>query len=451
VEPHIQYATAPDGVRIAFWALGAGPALVVTPITGFSHVQLEWEHEPLRDWLAALGGGRMLIRYDGRGCGLSDRAVDTFSLDDQVHDMRAVFERLGLQRVALLGMFHGGPVAIEFAARYPEQVSHLILWCSYARFADIAAAPRVEAARAIREALWQKDWDLLSELWGFLLSGTGGEEQHRWFASYMRQSADPDTLQQLYLAVRTYDVSHRLKDVAAPTLVVHRRGLKFADVGANRNIASVLPNARMILLEGDSFLPHIGDARAALDVMREFLGPGSSTPPAHAGAFRTILFTDIEEHTPLMARLGDEAGRELLREHDRITRTMLREHGGEEVKAMGDGFMASFASVTLAVQCAIALQRAFESRNDAAAEQLHIRVGLNAGEPIAEDGDYYGAAVIAASRITAHARGGEIVASNVVRELCAGKGFLFGDRGLVPLRGFDDPVRVFEIVWRQAG
>jgi class 3 adenylate cyclase len=150
----------------------------------------------------------------------------------------------------------------------------------------------------------------------------------------------------------------------------------------------------------------------------------------------------------MMQRLGDEKGRAVLREHEEIIRDALKQHAGAEVKTMGDGFMASFSSVSKAVECAIALQKAFTQRNQDAPEPLAIRVGLNAGEPIEEDGDLFGATVILASRIAASAAGGEILASDVVRGLCAGKGFLFTDRGEHVMRGFEDPVRVYGISWQ---
>jgi class 3 adenylate cyclase len=148
----------------------------------------------------------------------------------------------------------------------------------------------------------------------------------------------------------------------------------------------------------------------------------------------------------MMSRLGDERGRVVLRDHETITRRILNENGGTELKTMGDGFMASFGSVTSAVECAIALQRAFAEREG---EPLSVRVGLNAGEPIEEDGDLFGATVILASRIAAKAEGGEIFVSDNVRSLSAGKGFLFADRGEFVAKGFEEPVRVYDVRWRE--
>ena len=146
-------------------------------------------------------------------------------------------------------------------------------------------------------------------------------------------------------------------------------------------------------------------------------------------------------------RLGDAKGREVLRTYERIVREALRAHSGSEVKATGDGFMASFTSATQALECAVDMQRAFAAHNESAEEPIRVRIGLNAGEPIAEDEDLFGTAVNLAARIAAQAAGGEILVANVVRELAAGKGFLFADRGEVVIRGFEDPVRLYEVRW----
>jgi class 3 adenylate cyclase len=181
-----------------------------------------------------------------------------------------------------------------------------------------------------------------------------------------------------------------------------------------------------------------------------------------AGGLCTILFTDVEGSTALTQRLGDAKAREVLRAHERIVREALQAHGGSEVKALGDGFMASFSSATRALECAIAMQKAFADWNagvgaglappDGAASSaptIRVRIGLNAGEPIAEEKDLFGTAVNMAARIAAEAEGGEILASDVVRQLVAGKGFLFSDRGEVELKGFEEPVRLYEVRWRE--
>ncbi len=236
-------------------------------------------------------------------------------------------------------------------------------------------------------------------------------------------------------------------------MVLHRRQLPWLSVDFAKDLASRIPNARLALLEGELGAYALGDSQAVLEAIDEFLGDGEEARtlawPAEPGAFRTIVFTDVEGSTALTQRLGDAAARELLREHERMVREALKAHGGSEVKTMGDGFMASFSSATKALECAIAMQRAFEQRNESAEERIRVRIGLNAGEPIAEEDDLFGTAVNRAARITATAKGGEILVANVVRELAEGKDFLFADRGEANLKGFDEPVRLYEVRWRE--
>jgi class 3 adenylate cyclase len=222
-------------------------------------------------------------------------------------------------------------------------------------------------------------------------------------------------------------------------------------------MAATIPDARLVLLEGGA----LGETDKIVRAIGELLETGTKVKTSEtqaastitASGVRTILFTDVVEHTEMMHRLGDKGGRDVLRRHEETTRRVLQENGGDEVKTMGDGFMASFASVTGAVECAVALQRAFEDDHhgagvDSGHEPIHVRIGLNAGEPIEEGGDLFGSTVIMASRIAAQAEGGEILTSDVVRGLCSGKGFLFADRGENVLRGFEDAVRLYEVRWR---
>jgi class 3 adenylate cyclase len=184
----------------------------------------------------------------------------------------------------------------------------------------------------------------------------------------------------------------------------------------------------------------------------DFMGLGEA--PTGSGRVTTVLFTDLVGHTEMMQRLGDDKGRDVLREHERITRELLKEYGGAEVKTMGDGFMASFGSVTRAMDCAIALQRAFAAWGQEGAggragghagPPLQVRVGMNAGEPIEEDGDLFGSTVI----LAAQAGAGEILIPEPLRHLLSGKSYVYADRGEVLPKGFDEAVRLYEVRWQE--
>jgi class 3 adenylate cyclase len=447
MEPRIQYAQTADGVSIAFWTLGEGMPFVHTSLI-FSHIQLEWQYPECRRWYERLAEKRKLVRYDARGVGLSERDVADYSLDARVTDLEAVADRLGLERFALLGMAISGPVAIAYAARHPERVSHLLLWNTYARASDWSRSPQVQAVRALMD----KDWAFYTETLAHALLGWSAGEEARRYAALIRESITREALPTVARALNEVDVTALLPQVSSPTLVLHRRQVPMPDISVARGLASRIPDARLALLEGSSLAAYLGDMEAVLQAIDEFLGEGEEAAagaeaPA-AGAFRTILFTDVEGSTALTQRLGDAKAREVLRAHERIVREALKAHGGSEVKTMGDGFMASFSSATRALECAIAMQRAFAAHSESAEESIRVRIGLNAGEPIAEEEDLFGTAVILAARIAAKAEGEEIVASDVVRQLVAGKGFLFSDRGDVALRGFEDPVRLYDVRWR---
>ena len=446
MEPRIQYAKTSDGVSIAFWTLGQGKPLVQMPRLPFSHIQMEWQIPELRTWYERLAATRTLVRYDARGTGLSDRDATDSSLDAQVMDLEAVVDRHGLDRFALFGIATSGPAAISFAARQPKRLSHLLLWCAYARASDFFDSPRVQGMLALMD----KDWALLTESAAQFAYGWLGVDSAHRYAAYLRESVTQSAALAAYHALAQVDVTDLLPQVRPPALVMHLRQIPHPSLDAARAIASGIPNARLAVLEGEVLAPWMSETDATHQAIDEFLGEGADAEaraePLERGAFRTILFTDIVGHTEMMSRLGDERGREVLREQESITRDVLKQHSGTEVKTMGDGFMASFGSVTKAVECAIALQRMLAGREG---EPLSVRVGLNAGEPIEEDGDLFGATVILASRIAAKAEGGEILVADTVRGLCSGKGFLFADRGEFVAKGFEDPVRLFEVRWQE--
>ena len=447
MEPRVRYAQASDGVSIAYWMVGEGPVLVQTPFVPFSHIEMEWQVPEIRHWYERLAEGATLVRYDGRGNGLSQRDCTDHSLDAQLLDLRAVVDSVGPDPVSLMGIFHSGPVALTYAARYPERISHLILWCTYARGSDYWKAAQAEGLRALR----QTDYALFLQTAAHELLGWAHDDQANRFADLMHEAASPDEADRLIAATRDFDVEGVLPEIMCPTLVMSRRQLRWMDVSLSRYLASGIEGARLALVDGPSPYPAAGEIESVLEPIDDFLGRDRRRPSSAARRpLRTVLFTDLVGHTQTLARLGDELGRQFLREHERITREALRSFGGSEVKTLGDGFLASFDGVTDAIECALDLQTKLDDWNasDAARDLsiMEIRVGLNAGEPIHEDGDLFGATVILASRIADQADGGEILVANTVRELCLGKGFEFTDRGHFQAKGFEEPIRVWRVV-----
>ena len=446
MELRMQYATAPDGVRIAFGTAGEGPYLVRVPSLPFTHSQLEWETGS--SFYADLAANWTVVQMDPRGVGLSDRDVEDFSLEKRILDIQAVLDKAGIESAPLHTVGWSAAAAVAFAVRHPERVSHLILDDAQVRIEEFMALPQVKALDHLVD-----EWDTFLEYLTYMLYGYSREEA-KPVVEFMKRTVSAEGARKVFDTLRGDDVTDLLSEVTQPALVLQHTGTSPQAVATAREISALIPNARLVLIDGQ-----VADGTdRILRAIAELVGrepAASRAEMAHReSGVRAILFTDIVDHATMMARLGDERGRDVLREHESMTRLLLAEHGGDEVKSMGDGFMASFGSVTRGVECAIRLQRAFAERNEKAAEPLNVRVGINAGEPIEEGGpdgrvDLFGTTVILASRIAHRADAGEILVANTVRELCAGKRFLFADRGDFVAKGFEDPVRIYEVRWRE--
>ena len=447
MDPRVRYVRTADDVGIAYWTVGQGRPLVQTPLVPFSHIEAEWQHPEMRRWYERLGNGATVVRYDARGTGSSERQVTDYSLDAHVRDLEAVVAGLGEGPVDLVGVFHTGPAAIAFAARNPERVRRLVLWTTYARGADYWRANQSEGLRTLR----QTDYDLFLRTGAHELIGWSQGEMADRFADVMRRAVEPDTADRLIAETRDFDVTNELAAITCPTLVVHCRDLHWLDIALSRGLAAGIEDAHLAMIDGGSPLPGAGDIDDAAGLLEQFLGMDSPAAPPVPDSVRIVLFTDLVGHTHLVEELGDERGRDLLREHERLTRAALAMHGGIEVKTLGDGFMAAFGSVTGALRCAVAIQRSVATWNTSEVAQglapLAIRIGLAAGEPIEEDDDLFGASVILASRIAARAGAAQILVANTVRELGLGKDFTFEDRGDFAPRGLSEPVRVWELLW----
>jgi class 3 adenylate cyclase len=255
--------------------------------------------------------------------------------------------------------------------------------------------------------------------------------------------------------LREVDITEHLSDIRCPTLVVHGTDVEVA-IAPSQELAARIRGATVRVLPGRFYQLFLEGwelpAKIILDFLEEASTSEEAPPPRDvASAFRTVVFTDVADHTAMMRRLGDKRGREVLREHERITREVLAETGGTAVKSLGDGFMASFTSAQEALEYATAVQRRFTAVGAVAGiEPVRLHVGINAGEPIADANDLFGVSVILASRAASEAQGGQVLVTNVVRELVAGKGFVFVEAGDFEMKGFDEPVRLYELQWRDA-
>lgn len=246
MEPITQYFRAPDGVNIACWTLGEGFPLLIVPSPMFSNIQLEWQIPEFREWYEAVGEGRRLCGYDARGSGLSERQPRDQSLEAQVSDLEAAVERLGLERLDLFAAFHSGPIAITYAVRHPERVRRLILFASYATAADYIAVPRVAALRA----LLAMDWEAYVQTVAFYSFGMD-ERRAQLMENFVKETTTQQSLLRLMDDVNRFDVKHLLDKVQAPTLVIHRRKLRWPTLEIGQELAASIANARMVVVEGE--------------------------------------------------------------------------------------------------------------------------------------------------------------------------------------------------------
>jgi class 3 adenylate cyclase/pimeloyl-ACP methyl ester carboxylesterase len=419
---------------------------VIPPTLIASHIQREWEWDVRRTAFELLAKRATVIRYDSRGLGLSPHEPLDFSAEAAILDLTAVVERLGLDRFALYATQWGGDVIFAYPAHHPERVSHLIV--------SVPPVPREFFRQvAVVRAIADEDWNLFTEILARITGGWDFPEAPMVAAVYREHTRDSFDMAAQAIRSSFLPPDTLLAAIRAATLILHSTGSNQDNhLEVAQRLAGAIPGAHMIGIPGIPVGSSINETvvSAVLDFINTApAAPGAPIPPPQVdiSAVRTIVFTDVEGSTALNERLGDEGARQVLREHERLTREALGAHGGSEVKAMGDGFMAWFPSATRAVDCAIALQRSLNSQ--LATHNSAIRIGINAGEPIAEGDDLFGASVIAAARIAAAALGGQILAADVVRQLLAGKGFSFTDQGEHSLKGFDEPARLYEVRWRE--
>jgi class 3 adenylate cyclase len=454
--PPIRYVHTSDGVSLAHTVFGEGPPLFYAFAgPGLSFFELEWEFPGLVAQYEAIARERTVVRFDWRNSGLSTRSVDDVGPAAQIRDLRALQEHLGFERVAL--RVHGSArTAIRYAASYPERVSALIL--SSPSVKPLESSQTSSVSQQLLRIAADADWRLFARLLAVRLAGWEGPEP-AWFAKLIETAADPDDFFRTSAATSSDDVTELLGAVRCPALIIQRRdppNYFFEDDDAEAHLADSrlltrdLPDSQLIILEGSSMMITSDPAStsALLGFLRE-ADPADSIPAETAAAVpvRTIMFTDIVGHTEMMQSLGDARGRELLRDHEQITRNALAQHGGGEVKTMGDGFLATFASTQQALECAATLQRTFTTQPGA---PFSVRIGINAGEPIDDDSDIFGSSVIVAARIGARAHGGQVLVSDVVKQLATGKGFAFEDFGEHTLKGMQQPFRIWELDWANA-
>jgi class 3 adenylate cyclase len=433
MEPHIHYARTADGVNIAYFAIGEGPATLYLILPG-SHLEAEWRIDALRMAYSTAAQRGTFIRMDPRGFGLSDRDVDDFSLDAMVSDIEAVVEELGFEKIRVYANAMMSVPGLSFAARHQTIVSHLALMPGVVRI-NYASNERVQALAGLAKA----DWKLASETFMRLFFPNLPEEMRKSFAEMVRSAVDLPTMEKAFEASSEWDGEDDARSLTVPTLLLHLESDANQDLATTRYVASLIKGSRVAFADGpfeaasvaNSFFAGRPAARAERDATRRV-----------AQGLTVMLFADIVDSTALTERLGDSAFREKARELDAALRTIIRDHDGTPIegKLLGDGVLATFASARQAIGAALACGRAGDSGG------LPLHLGLHAGDVIREENNVYGGAVNIAARIAAESPPGDVLVSQTVRDLArTSAGVAFEDRGERQLKGVGEPVRMFEV------
>ncbi len=436
--PETHYAKSGD-VHIAYQVTGDGPMdLVLVP--GFvSHLDADWDSPARTRLLQRLSSFCRLIRFDKRGTGLSDK-VRIPTLEQRMDDVRAVMDAVGSEKAVLFGNSEGGPMSILFSATYPARTTALIIYGSYARRLRSPDHPYGKTPEQ-----WQAFLQRLEREWGgpaaidiFAPSQAADPQFQQAFARYFRQAASPGTAVEIMRMNGEIDVRPALPVIRVPTLILHRTGDRLTEIGQARYMASQIQGARLRELSGDDHVWASGNGDAVVDEIEEFL-TGARHDPEPDRILATVLFTDIAGSTERAAALGDRRWHELLEQHHAMVRRKLSEFRGREIDTAGDGFLMSFDGPARGVRCANAIL------NDARGLDLELRAGLHTGECAFMEGKLSGLAVHIGARVASNAEPGEVLVSSTVKDLVAGSGLRFADRGMHALKGVPGEWRIFAL------
>jgi class 3 adenylate cyclase len=436
--PETKYAKS-GGVHIAYQVFGEGELdLVLVP--GFTtHVELAWEYEPSARFLEGLASFARVITFDRRGSGLSDPVADAPTLEQRMDDVRAVMDAAGCERAALLGLSEGVPMSILFAATYPARVRALVCVGGMARTTYAEDYPWGTPAEALTESVV----DLIAPHWGdgsiievSAPGQAGNPEARAHWGRLERSTASPGMMLALAQMFLDIDVRDVVPSVHAPALILHRTRDLLVNVGHGRWLAEHLPNAKLVEFEGDDHLFWFQGSEELLGALQEFL-TGARAVPIPDRVLATVLFTDIVDSTRTAVELGDRHWREVLERHQRAVRAELDHFHGREVKSTGDGFLATFDGPARAIRCASAILRSSETSG------LRVRAGLHTGECETMGDDIGGIAVHIAARVSAQADPQELLVSRTVKDLVAGSGLRFTDRGIHTLKGVPDAWQLY--------
>lgn len=431
--PNTQYAKSGD-IHIAYQVYGDGAANVVL-VPGFiSQIETYWENPNWANWLERLGQFAKVALFDKRGTGLSDRGVAVPDMDKRMDDIRAVMDAASMETAYVLGISEGGSLASVFAAYQPQRCDGLILYGAFARFES-----------------WFPTEEALNELFGYaeehwgsgaalpLFCPDSGDEPsfQEWWGKYERRGASPRDLIEIMKVNSQIDITDILPAIKARTLVLHRTEDALIDIDGGRTLARMIPDSRLVEFAGRDHFAFVGKDRDKILAEIESFVTGSKPKPVFDRVLAAVVFTDIVDSTSQAQALGDEAWHKQLEAHNSVIREQISRFRGNEVKSLGDGFLATFDGPGRAIHCAKAIGE------EVSKLEVEVRIGVHTGEVEVTADDVRGIAVNIASRISGLGGGGDIVVSRTVKDLVAGSGLEFEDMGTHRLKGLSDEWQIF--------
>lgn len=429
--PDTLYARSKNG-HVAYQVIGEGPQDLVVIPSWLNNIDAMWDEPSLAHFLRRLSTFSRLLCFDKRGAGASDTVSlsELPTLEQWSDDVRTVMDAAGSKRAALLGLGAGGQMAMLFAATYPQLTSSLILVNTSAR-----RLRDVDYPWGLPEDRLPQRLERIEELWGtggnldFIAPSMAQDENfRRRYARFERFAMGPCAARAILSAGWISDLRNVLPAIRVPTLVLHRRGDQFIRIDHGRFLAEHIPSAKFVELPGQDHLFYVGETEKMISEIQEFL-TGMRTAPEIDRVLATVLFTDIVGSTELAADIGDRAWRQIIGAHNDITRGEISRYRGREIRFTGDGFLITFDGPARAIHSAQAIAQAIQPLG------IEIRAGLHTGEIQFTDDDINGIAVHIGARVLAKAGVGEIVVSNTVKDLVAGSGIRFNDRGVHVFKG----------------
>ena len=424
--PETRYARSGD-VAIAYQVVGDGPVDLVVVPGAISNIDLEWDEPRIAAYHRKLASFSRLILFDKRGTGLSDQVLGVPTLEERMDDVRAVMDAAGSERAVLMGSSEGAAMSALFAATHPERTAALVLYGAYPAV-KLKSRERFEGTLAALPDSWGSRESADEDLRMYAPSVAHEPALRAWWPRYIRASASPGAMAALMRMNVEIDVTHVLPAIRVPTVVLHRVSDRVIGVEQGRLMAQLIPNAQFVELSGTDHYTWFETPDAIVAEVERVVA-SVADEAALDRVLATVLFTDIVGATERASAVGDRAWRELLERHHAIVRTALARFRGVEVDTAGDGFFARFDGPARAIRCATAIRDALKEIG------LEIRAGLHTGECEVIGDKVGGIAVHIGARVASRAEAGEVLVSSTVRDLVAGSGVVFDDRGRVELKG----------------